>query len=218
MPFHLKKDSGYNELHQRFENDLIDKFADHIIFENDNVVTFDNVEDFVFKTIYQNYLYVDSIIYSDDYAQRYSGSKKNDLYFATLWNQSEKIIKYLFSGAAKSIAGLIYSAWLEAGKPPINSTSSVREGSLINDFELYQNYPNPFNSSTRINFQTYSTSNVTLKTYDTFGIEVATLLNEEIPAGKYSIKFDASQLSSGIYYYKLTTVKNSSFKKMLLLK
>ena len=69
--------------------------------------------------------------------------------------------------------------------------------------ELYQNYPNPFNPSTSINFQLSSVSFVTLKVYDILGREVAVLVNEQKAAGEYTSRFDASQIGSGVYFYRL---------------
>ena len=92
-------------------------------------------------------------------------------------------------------------------------------------FQLEQNYPNPFNPSTKIR---YSIPNVTLsgvegsrvqlKVYDVLGNEVATLVNEEKPAGSYEVDFNASQLSSGIYLYKLTAGNFIQTRKMILVK
>ena len=72
-----------------------------------------------------------------------------------------------------------------------------------NDFTLYQNYPNPFNPGTTISWQSPVGSWQTLKVYDLLGREVAILVNEYKPAGSYEVKFDASSLSSGIYFYQL---------------
>ncbi len=85
-------------------------------------------------------------------------------------------------------------------------------------FSLSQNYPNPFNPTTNIGFRIANFGFVSLKVYDVLGREVATLINEEKFPGEYEIKFDASHLSSGIYFYKLQTEKYSSTKKMILLK
>jgi choice-of-anchor B domain-containing protein len=71
-------------------------------------------------------------------------------------------------------------------------------------FELYQNYPNPFNPITKISFVIGYSSLVTLRVYDVLGNEITTLLNEEKPAGTYEITFNAGELSSGIYYYRLS--------------
>ncbi len=89
---------------------------------------------------------------------------------------------------------------------------------IITHFILEQNYPNPFNPTTSIKYTLAETSNITLKVYDVLGKEVATLINEERPAGVYEVEFDASSLSSGIYFYQLQTETFSSVKKMILLK
>lgn len=83
---------------------------------------------------------------------------------------------------------------------------------------LYQNYPNPFNPFTKIKYQLAKNSNVTLKIYDLLGKEVATLVNESLKAGIYETEFNASNLSSGIYYYRLITGDFSDTKKMILIK
>jgi hypothetical protein len=88
----------------------------------------------------------------------------------------------------------------------------------LNNFELEQNYPNPFNPSTNISYKIHEAGNVSLKVYNVLGTEVATLVDEYKPAGSYTIKFNASNISSGIYFYKLTTGNYSEIKKMTLLK
>ncbi|MCW9096486.1 MAG: T9SS type A sorting domain-containing protein, partial [Ignavibacteriaceae bacterium] len=89
--------------------------------------------------------------------------------------------------------------------------------SLVN-FSLQQNYPNPFNPGTIITWQLAVSSDVTIKVYDVLGNEVATLVNEEKPAGKYEVKFNGSGLSSGLYFYQLKAGSFIQTKKMLLLK
>lgn len=86
------------------------------------------------------------------------------------------------------------------------------------DFALNQNYPNPFNPKTTISFQLKVGSEINIKVFDVLGNEVAELLNEYESPGKYNIEFDASELTSGIYFYRLETANDLSTKKMLLLK
>jgi hypothetical protein len=86
------------------------------------------------------------------------------------------------------------------------------------NYMLYQNYPNPFNPSTKISYAIPKAGNVELKVYDVLGREIAVLVNEFRQAGKYSVTFDAGNLSSGVYFY---TVKSGDFtdtKKMTLIK
>lgn len=85
-------------------------------------------------------------------------------------------------------------------------------------FELKQNYPNPFNPSTKIQFYIPSISNVKLAVYDITGKEVAVLVNENLNPGYYENVFNAGNLTSGIYYYKLTAGNFSETKKMMLVK
>lgn len=86
------------------------------------------------------------------------------------------------------------------------------------DFSVKQNFPNPFNPSTQIEFSIPSDNNVEIKVFNILGMEVATLLNEHRQAGKYSIEFNASNLASGIYFYKIVSGKYSEIKKMILLR
>jgi len=85
-------------------------------------------------------------------------------------------------------------------------------------FVLEQNYPNPFNPTTTINFETTQKGVVTLKVYNILGGLVETLLNEERPAGRHTISFNASNLASGVYFYTLSSKEGTITKRMLLLK
>jgi len=99
------------------------------------------------------------------------------------------------------------------------TTSVERLDDLIPaQFELEQNYPNPFNPSTTIRFTIPEAGLVTLKVYNLLGEEVATLLNEEQTTGVYEVTFDAAQLSSGIYFYTISSGNFVASKKMILLK
>lgn len=85
-------------------------------------------------------------------------------------------------------------------------------------YELGQNYPNPFNPSTTIEYSVPKDAAVTLKIYDVLGKEVATLVNEQKPTGTYIVNWNASNFSSGLYFYKLTAGEFTQTKKMFLVK
>ncbi len=94
---------------------------------------------------------------------------------------------------------------------------------LPSKFELFQNFPNPFNPSTTINYSipqllSESFQNVQLKIYDILGREISELVNQKQLPGNYEVVFDASSLSSGIYFYKLQTSNFIEIKKMIVLK
>jgi hypothetical protein len=86
------------------------------------------------------------------------------------------------------------------------------------DYKLDQNYPNPFNPATKITFQIPELSFVTLKVYDVLGNEIRSLVSEEKPPGSYEIEFNASELSSGIYFYQIKGEAYIETKKMVLIK
>jgi hypothetical protein len=121
--------------------------------------------------------------------------------------------------------------WNYANNKLILITNSVgirNISSIANDFHLEQNYPNPFNPSTKIKFDIPNPpfnkggqgGSVILKIYGITGKEVATLVNEQLPPGSYEINFNADKyrISSGVYFYKLSTGSFSSVKRMMFVK
>jgi hypothetical protein len=100
----------------------------------------------------------------------------------------------------------------------LNQTSVVQRPSTLEGFSLEQNYPNPFNLATTITFKLPSRQYTTLKLYDIQGREVATLVNEVKPQGTYTVHWDATGISSGVYFYQLQAGSLSESKKLLLLR
>jgi hypothetical protein len=86
------------------------------------------------------------------------------------------------------------------------------------DFRLSQNYPNPFNPSTKIEFSVPKNSRVVLKVYNALGVEVATVVDEQMSTGTYRVRFDGSRLASGIYFYRLKSGDFVASKKMILIR
>jgi mannosyl-glycoprotein endo-beta-N-acetylglucosaminidase len=129
--------------------------------------------------------------------------------------------------------------WVQANILILNVEDEINNNSVPTRFSLSQNYPNPFNPTTTIKFtiptlpvrQAGSPLNpspyqgegnrerlITLKVYDVLGDEIATLVNEKKPPGSYEVKFDASNLSSGVYFYQIRAGDFIRTKKMLLIK
>ncbi len=106
----------------------------------------------------------------------------------------------------------------EVLKKEIASEEASEKNLIPANFSLEQNYPNPFNPSTRISFSLPEPNFVTLKVYDMLGSEVASLVNENKPAGNYEVEFNALKLSSGTYVYKLIAGNYQLTRKMQLLK
>ncbi|MBK8552957.1 MAG: T9SS type A sorting domain-containing protein [Ignavibacteria bacterium] len=125
----------------------------------------------------------------------------NNLNSVTLLKQHSVYIKNVFENNFTTVS--------------INETHSEV---LPEGFSLFQNFPNPFNPNTNITFELRKSEYVTLKVYDISGKEIRTLINGIQTAGKQTITFDGSDLSSGIYLYKLTAGNFSETKKMILSK
>jgi hypothetical protein len=104
------------------------------------------------------------------------------------------------------------------GTHPFTTDVNEIPGSTPSAYALEQNFPNPFNPSTKINFSLPVEGFVTLDVYNSIGQKVATLVNETKSAGTYAVDFDASDLTSGIYFYKISSGNFSETKKMILLK
>jgi hypothetical protein len=102
-----------------------------------------------------------------------------------------------------------------------DSTLKIQDQNLLNfptEYSLSQNYPNPFNPVTMIKYQLPRTSNVTLSIYNTLGQKIQTLFTGSQAAGSYQVQWDASGISSGIYYYRIEAGKFQDVKKMILLR
>jgi hypothetical protein len=112
----------------------------------------------------------------------------------------------------------IYIAKLKTEDVVSVESGFSESGSLAKNFILMQNYPNPFNPSTTIRFQVPEFSLVTIKVYDVSGSEILTLFNDVKPAGTYEINWNASNLSSGVYFYQMKAGNYLQTKKMILIR
>ena len=133
--------------------------------------------------------------------------------------QRSKLIHIAFpveTVADDTVFNSIISKSLEFFNTIVNVENEIE---IPQKFELAQNYPNPFNPNTSIEYSVPSNEYVSLKVYDILGNEIVTLVNEQKEAGNYEVNFDAGNLSSGVYLYRLKTTSGSVItKKLLLLK
>jgi hypothetical protein len=221
MPLHITRNyngqyTGQTGIHSRFESTMINSYNAQIVYSGDSLIYVENISDFVFQMIYNNYNYVDSVLKADSLAKAFAGNTNSTAYYSKMWEVSKGFTTTLFKDASYKLTCLIYTAWLNAGSPV-----SVEEENTLQSpvtFNLYQNYPNPFNPTTKISWQSSVGSWQTLKVYDVLGNEVAILVNEGKPAGSYEVNFDATGLSSGIYFYKMQAGKFIETKKMILMR
>ena len=143
--------------------------------------------------------------------QTTNGGQWNFLTEAVL-NQSGQISITLSDSASGNVSAdafrIIYRGQVTGVEDEIQPT----------EFALYQNYPNPFNPSTTIRFSLTNPSKVQLRVFNTLGELVKVLVDNRLGAGQHEAVFDASKLSSGVYYYQLISGEFSVSKGMVLLK
>jgi hypothetical protein len=136
---------------------------------------------------------------------------------------SIKISRYDFVDFADQLTGWVYrnsptGIHTVTGGDSIFLSIQQISSEIPSDFVLHQNYPNPFNPVTRIRFDIPVTGDVKLMVYDILGKQVGVLVDERLLTGSYEYTFDASRLSSGVYFYTLRTDKAVLTKKMVLTK
>lgn len=159
----------------------------------------------------------DDVVYSKEYLEKY----ENISYVVNTTGIGERTVK-LRLRVEESVNPQL-SMVDKVGSENVLAKRKTKEihyqgSNKVESYALHQNYPNPFNPSTTISWQSPVGGRQTLKVFDILGREVATLVDEYREAGYHTIKFDASYLSSGVYYYQLKINEYVSVKKMMLMK
>ncbi len=185
-------------------------------------------QEFVFGTLVHIRAMVDLVAgAANDQIALYAGTNPNQLALQAISiyttgstptdpsDYNAVIISQFGSGTVQQ-SGVAISS-LNVAKATSTSTEEDGRGSKDN-FTLDQNYPNPFNPSTQIRFSLQSSHVTRLTVYDVLGREVAVLVNETMPVGSHSVNFDASNLTTGIYMYKLEAGGQVITKRMTLVK
>jgi Secretion system C-terminal sorting domain len=150
---------------------------------------------------YQNSAFIDSV---SGIARNGKSSGTYGIFFSTY-------------GWPSNLQG-IFTATKISGSGITVSVKEVTSAIVPETFSLFQNYPNPFNPVTTISFNLPTKSFVSLKVFDILGRKVATIVSEEISAGVFSRQWNASALSSGVYFYSLQAGSFTETKKLVLLK
>lgn len=218
--YQVNPDSSFSLLNEgysflRKEGRKIIEFPDRLIFDydmsiGDTVVCFGNepypavLDTIIMENVFGRNLNTYVFFFTEFDYYTYTDSIGFNTFWATTWHNwfPEYLLGCEIDG--------------EAYGDIITAVESEKE--IITNFILYQNYPNPFNSSTTITFTIPKSEKVIIKVFDVLGKEVSELLNEKKSAGTYDIKFNGSNLSTGVYFYKMQAGNFIDTKKFLLLK
>jgi hypothetical protein len=210
QPLHITRNydgqyTGQKYIHSRYETHMIGDYQNQIVYNDDSAFhQIQNVGGYVFEYLYFNYTILDSLLIVDSTAYAVAGHNYSSQYYSLFWDLSKNFTIDLFKRASYSLAGLIYTAWVQAGSPvmPANAIDEFTNGSSF----LLQNFPNPFSGETKIRYLIrQSNSTVSLQIYDVTGTLVATLRNEKPDQGVNGTRWDATGYKPGIYYIRLKT-------------
>ena len=142
MPLHLTRnyDGQYTDqdgVHYRIETRLVNTYISQINYTGEPVYVIPDVEDYVFDYIYNNYLYVDSLLDADSIAYEQTGSHSSNQFYSVLWAGTSHQMNYLFKNASLALTELIYTAWIRAGSPSSIFLNASGDGCFP------EIYPNP---------------------------------------------------------------------------
>jgi hypothetical protein len=216
QPLHVTMNYNPGGLHSRYETTMMNPhLVDIVIVPVTVPLVTRSVLDDAFDLMAVTWPYVDSVIHADSVAKvAAGGSTSGSVYLASLWSQTQVLTTKQVQLATEKLASLMYTAYMRAGNPmKVENQTLAASG-----FALEQNYPNPFNPATTIRYTLDQQAHVALTVYDAVGRVVRTLVNDNLSAGTYQQVFDASNLSSGVYFYRLQVGSRVETKHMMLVR
>jgi len=220
MPLHITRNYNgqYTDnygIHSRYESGMINEYKDVITYQGDEIFFISDVNDYIFDYLYANYIYVDSVLLADNYARAVAGNDYSDEYKAALWEKTHSFTIPLFSRASHALAELIYSAWVEAGKPDMNSGPGIFERNGKADQVPVNIHPNPAKIGAKIIFTLPYDSDINLQIINIDGSVVENLASTYLPAGSHEFFVNLAELQDGIYFVMLETGKSYHLAKMI---
>ncbi len=220
MPLHITRNyngqyTGNYGIHSRYESGMINEYKDEIIYQGDEISVISDVNGYIFDYLYANYKYVDSVLVADNYAQAVAGNDYSDEYKAALWEKTRSFTIPLFSRASHALAELIYSAWVEAGKPDMNSGPGIFERNGKVDPIPLKIHPNPAKEGAKINFTLPFGSDINLRVINIDGSIVKNLAGTYLPAGSHEFYLNLAELHDGIYCVMLETGQSYHIAKII---
>lgn len=202
-------------IHSRYESSMVNEHLDEIVYPGGPIAIIPDINRYIFNYLYANYVYVDSIFAADDYAQSISSNPYSSLYKNALWQKTGGFTINLFRNASRSLTEMIYTAWVQAGRPLISETSVT---SFISSpgFYLGQNYPNPVSLHTSFSYSIGSDADVVICVRDFAGKIVKILVNQRKHRGTYSFTYHPAGLEDGIYFITLESGRIFQARRMIV--
>lgn len=214
--------TGNTGIHSRYESNMVNSYQGQISIKKDSITYISDVLGFALNYIVASNALVDSVLHADNLAKSISGYSGSGTapskYYEVLWQQLGDMTKAQMQLATVDLASLWYTAWVNAGLLAKPSGIRKEPSGKVKSYNLEQNFPNPFNPKTTIRFDVAERGIVKLEILTLEGKQIASLVNEHCEEGSYSADWDASNMASGVYLYRLETDKFSQTKKLLFIK
>jgi hypothetical protein len=220
MPLHITRNydgqfSNNNGIHSRYESTMVTKFENDISYSGYPAIFIQNPDDYIFNYLFKNYSLIDSILEADNYARNLTGSTSSNSYTNVLWEQTQNFTVQLFKNASQSFASLIYTAWVNAGSPKMETSNTETTNNNENKV-LEIKYQGLLKNSVRINYLVSADSMINISVYDLSGNIVETLIDANQTPGLYSIKWKPVKSGNTVYLVVLKTKNNYQARKIIL--
>ena len=217
MPLHITKNydgrnSAESGIHSRYESSMIEDHLNDIVYTGGTISVIPDVNKYIFNYLYTNYGYIDSVLNADDYARSISSNTYSSQYKDALWQRTGNFTIRLFRNASHALTELIYTAWVQAGRPLLG-VSDMNPG---HEPFLETNYPNPFDELTQIKYTLASDANVSLSVQDARGKVISNLVNSCVERGAHTVNWNAKGHAAGVYFLVLKTQSSRQIRKMLV--
>ncbi|MFW5878054.1 MAG: T9SS type A sorting domain-containing protein, partial [bacterium] len=219
MPLHITANyngqfTGNRGIHYRYESQMVNEFSSEIEYEGEEIHEVAKIDEYIFNYLYENYAYVDSVLLADDYAKSVNPNTDSYEYTSALWQKTEKFTIMLFQKASHALTELLYTAWLEAGKPDLTGIENPGEKEHLN----LKIHPNPTSDISQIEYSLNSFSSISLILNSADGKINDILVHDQKQPGDYSFSLDTQNYPGGMYFLNMKTNDFQISKKILVLK
>lgn len=220
MPMHITRNyngqfSGNSGIHARYEIEMVERYRNEINYEGITANSINNVRQYIFNYLYANYRLVDTILVADDYAREMSEGAHNDLYYFSLWEKTGHMTVNLFRNASLALTELLYSAWIEAGRPSLTNdpvTTTYRQGNTIR----ISLFPNPVRENVYLDINSGVQQPMSAMIYDSSGRMAFAGDFICCDSGNGVIQWFTGNQPSGIYYLVLESQYGMLTKPFIL--
>lgn len=225
MPLHITRNyngqyTGQSGVHSRYESTMIGRYSNEIIYTGDSCQYIDDLPNFVFGFLYSNYNFVDSVLLYDIQAKNEAGGSYNNIYYLQYWQKSKNFTIMLFRNTSNILARIIYTAWVNAGKPTM--TTSVEKDDMARKGLSLNVYPNPFTTNLNIRYslpRKYE-GKIKIELFDITGKELSKIYEGEPSAPDNEMTFTPKDrsITTGVYILRYSAGNTSISKKILHIK